>query len=107
MCEITAEASSEVSAPSIAESPVSLECKVTDVIPLGTHDMFMADIVAVTVDESLISPDGKLHLEKSGLAAYAHGDYYELGKKLGFFGFSVQKKKKRTHTKNTTKRNKA
>ena len=94
-CSLTAEASTEVAAPSIAQSPVSLECKVTDIVPLGTHDMFIADIVAVTVDDSLISADGKLHLEKSGLIAYAHGEYYELGKRLGTFGFSVQKKKKR------------
>lgn len=94
-CGITAEPSAEVSAPSIAESPVSLECRVTDTVPLGTHDMFIADIVAVTVDESLLSEDGKLHLEKCGLAAYAHGDYYELGKRIGSFGFSVRKKKKK------------
>ena len=94
VCGITAEESTEVSAPSLAESPLSLECKVTDIIPLGTHDMFMADIVAVTVKDELISQDGKLHLDKCGLVAYAHGEYYELGKKLGFFGFSVQKKKK-------------
>ena len=94
-CGITAAPSSEVSAPSVEESPVSLECKVTDIIPLGTHDMFIADIVAVTVDDTLITDDGKLHLEKCGLAAYAHGDYYELGKRIGSFGFSVRKKKKR------------
>ena len=94
-CSITAEPSSEINAPSLAESPLSLECRVTDIIPLGTHDMFMADIVAVTVNEELITGDGKLHLDKCGLVAYAHGEYYELGKKLGFFGFSVQKKKKR------------
>lgn len=94
VCGITAEESTEVSAPSLAESPLSLECRVTDVIPLGSHDMFMADIVAVTVKEELISADGKLRLDKSGLVAYAHGEYYALGKKLGFFGFSVQKKKK-------------
>ena len=93
-CGITAAPSSEVSAPSVEESPVSLECKVTDIIPLGTHDMFIADIVAVTVDDTLITDDGKLHLEKCGLAAYAHGDYYELGKRIGSFGFSVRKKKR-------------
>ena len=97
LCGITAEESTEVKAPSLAESPLSLECRVTDVIPLGTHDMFMADIVAVTVKEELISADGKLQLDKSGLVAYAHGEYYALGKKLGFFGFSVQKKKKRNN----------
>lgn len=105
-CGITAEASTEIAAPSLAESPLSLECKVTDIIPLGTHDMFMADIVAVTVKDELISPEGKLRLEKSGLVAYAHGEYYELGKKLGFFGFSVQKKKKHNNNRGKTNNNK-
>jgi len=103
-CSITAEPSSEINAPSLAESPLSLECRVTDIIPLGTHDMFMADIVAVTVREELISADGKLHLDKCGLVAYAHGEYYELGKKLGFFGFSVQKKKNRKKQPQHTKK---
>ncbi len=88
------EPASEVSAPLIAEAPVCLECKVTDIIPLGSHDMFLADIVAIDVDESLLDKDGKLCLEKAGLAAYAHGQYYALGKRLGAFGFSVKKKKK-------------
>ena len=93
-CNLTREEATEVSAPLIAECPLSLECKVTDVIPLGSHDMFMADIVAVDVDESLIDKEGKLHLEKAGLAAYAHGEYFELGKRIGKFGFSTAKKKK-------------
>ena len=97
-CGITAEESTEVGAPSLAESPLSLECRVTDVIPLGTHDMFMADVVAVTVKEELLAQDGKLRLDKGGLVAYSHGEYFELGKKLGFFGFSVQKKKKRKNS---------
>lgn len=97
-CGITAEESTEVTAPSLAESPLSLECRVTDVIPLGTHDMFMADVVAVTVKEELLAQDGKLRLDKGGLVAYSHGEYFELGKKLGFFGFSVQKKKKRKNS---------
>ena len=83
----------EVSAPVIGECPLSLECRVTDVVPLGTHDMFIADIVAVDVDESLLDKDGKLHLDRARLAAYAHGEYFELGKKIGSFGFSVKKKK--------------
>ena len=95
VCNITPEESTEINAPSLAESPLSIECRVTDVIPLGSHDMFMADIVAVTGKEELISADGKLRLDKSGLIAYAHGEYFELGKKIGFFGFSVQKKKKK------------
>lgn len=93
-CNLTKEEATEVSAPVIAECPLALECKVTDIIPLGSHDMFMADIVAVDVDESLVDKEGKLHLERAGLAAYAHGEYFELGKKIGKFGFSTAKKKK-------------
>ena len=94
LCNLHAEQSCKVSAPSIAESPLSLECRVTDRVSLGSHDMFIADILCVTVDESLITPEGKLCLDKCGLAAYAHGEYFALGKKLGSFGYSVRKKKK-------------
>ena len=80
--------------PTVADCPIALECKVTDVVSLGTHDMFIADIVAVTVDDSVIDEEGKLRIEKAGLMAYAHGTYFELGKKIGTFGFSVRKKKK-------------
>ena len=93
-CGLTKEAATEVKCPLIAESPLSLECKVTEIIPLGSHDMFLADIVAVDVDESLLDKDGKLHLDRAGLAAFAHGEYFELGKKIGNFGFSATKKKK-------------
>lgn len=75
----------------IAQSPVSLECKVRSVTPLGTHDMFLADIVAVNVDEKYIDETGKLRLEQCGLVAYAHGSYYAIGKKMGYFGYSVKK----------------
>jgi flavin reductase (DIM6/NTAB) family NADH-FMN oxidoreductase RutF len=95
-CSLSAQQSSEVSAPMIGESPLSLECRVTDIIPLGSHDMFLADIIAVNVSAELIDREGKLHLEKCGLAAFAHGDYFKLGKKIGSFGFSVRKKKKGT-----------
>lgn len=98
-CSITAARSFEVGAPSVAESPVSLECRVTDSVPMGTHEMFIADIVAVSVSSELLSADGKLHLERCGLVAYAHGDYFELGRRLGSFGYSVRKK-------NTAKRSK-
>lgn len=82
-----------VSAPILADSPVALECKVCDIIPLGTHHMFIADIVGVSVDEKLIDEKGKLCLSKACLAAYAHGEYFELGKRIGTFGYSVRKKK--------------
>ena len=92
-CKLSREAATEIDCPIIAESPLSLECRVTDIIPMGTHHMFLADIVAVDVDESLIDEKGKLNLQRAHLAAYAHGDYFGLGKRLGSFGFSVAKKK--------------
>ena len=92
-CKLTRAEASEISCPILADSPLTLECRVTDIIPLGSHDMFLADIVAIDVDEELIGKDGKLRLERAGLVAYAHGDYFELGKRLGSFGYSVAKKK--------------
>ena len=96
---ITAEPASVVSAPMVAESPVSLECRVKQVLPLGSHTMFLAEILAVHVREDLMEGD-VLHLEKAHLVAYAHGQYYELGRHIGRFGFSVQKKTKPGHRKN-------
>lgn len=82
----------KVACPSIAESPLSLECKVKSVIPLGTHDMFLAEIVNVLAEDSLINPEtGKFELEKAGLINYSHGQYFEQGEYLGHFGFSVKK----------------
>ena len=94
-CELTKVKGTQVDAPMIDECPVSIECKVTDIIPLGSHDMFMADIVAVNVDEALFDKDDKMRLDKANLVAYAHGEYFELGKRIGKFGFSTNKKKKR------------
>lgn len=94
-CRLSREKASEISCPILADSPLVLECRVTDVIPLGSHDMFLADIVAIDVDEALLDGNGKLHLERAGLVAYAHGDYFELGKRIGTFGYSVAKKKKK------------
>ena len=93
-CQLETQPATEIDCPILAKSPLALECRVTDVIPLGTHDMFLADIVAVDVDETLLDENGKLHLERANLVAYAHGDYFELGKKIGKFGYSVAKKKK-------------
>ena len=92
-CKLTREKASIVSCPMVAESPVSIECKVTEIVPLGTHDMFIADIVAVNIDERYIDERGKFHPEKCAFAAYAHGQYFALGKKIGSFGYSVKKKK--------------
>ena len=80
-------------APMIAECPVSILCRVSEVVPLGSHDMFIADVEAVYADETLFDSRGALRLDKAGLCAYAHGSYYELGKRIGAFGFSAAKKK--------------
>lgn len=90
---LTAEPSAKVLAPLLAQSPVNIECKVREVVSLGTHDMFIADIVGLDVAKELLDEKGKLCLYKAGLLAYAHGEYYGLGKKLGTFGYSVRKKK--------------
>ncbi len=83
---------STVSAPLIAEAPLSFECHVTETKRLGSHDMFFARITAVQVEESLIDKNGKLRLDRAGLAAFAHGEYFALGERLGTFGFSVRRK---------------
>lgn len=80
-------------APVIAESPVNIECKVTEVKELGSHHMFLASVEAVQVDESLVDARGCLDLARAGLTAYSHGEYFELGQRLGTFGYSVRKKK--------------
>lgn len=86
---LTPGACSQVSCPQIMESPVSIECKVVSVTNYGSHDMFLAEIVAVNVDDKYLDQDGKLWLEKAGLIAYSHNYYYTLGRNVGFFGFSV------------------
>jgi flavin reductase (DIM6/NTAB) family NADH-FMN oxidoreductase RutF len=93
-CGFTKEPSATVGAPRIAECPVALECRVTDVLPMGSHDVFMADILRVSCHETLLDEKGKIHMERAGLLAYAHGEYYTLGKRVGAFGFSAAKKKK-------------
>lgn len=87
--KLTAGKCSQVSAPQIMESPVSIECKVKNITNYGSHDMFLAEIVAVNVDDQYIDENGKLWLEKAGLIAYSHNYYYTLGRNVGFFGFSV------------------
>ncbi len=92
LCRLTPVPASAVSAPMIAESPVNIECRVVQRLALGSHDMFLAAVVAVDVDESLLDAKGVLHMERAGLVAYVHGRYRALGRELGKFGFSVQKK---------------
>jgi len=85
-----------VHAPVIEESPVCIECRVKEIIPLGSHDMFIADVVNVRADEQFLHPEtGRFDMQKAGLLAYSHGHYYALGKKIGKFGWSVQKNRKK------------
>ena len=100
---LTCGKSVKIQAPAIQESPVNIECKVKEVIELGSHDMFIAEVAAVNVDESLLDSKGTLCLEKAGLVAYSHGQYYALGEQLGRFGYSVRKNKSEKNKKNIKK----
>lgn len=84
-----------LSCPAIAQSPLNLECRVKEIIKLGSHDMFLSEIVGINVDQGLLDENERLRLDKASLVAFAHGEYFELGKKLGSFGFSVKKKVKK------------
>lgn len=92
---LTKEECQFVSAPAIKESPVSIECKVTDIKEFGSHHMFIADVMSIDADEKYINEKGSFDISKCNLIAYANGGYYELGHKIGKFGFSVEKKKKK------------
>lgn len=92
---LTPSESEKISAPGIAESPVNIECKVKEIKSLGSHDMFLAEVVSVKVDETYMNEKGKFELNSTGLVTYSHGEYFELGKKLGSFGYSVRKKIKK------------
>ncbi len=83
-----------VNAPIIEESPLSIECRVKEIIPLGSHDMFISDVVNVKADEQFFDPEtGRFDMQQANLLAYAHGHYYGLGEQIGKFGWSVRKKK--------------
>lgn len=97
---LTPQPSGHIKAPGIAESPVNIECRVKQILPLGSHSLFLADVVGVTIDETYLDVNGKFDLNAAGLLTYSHGEYFLLGKKLGKFGYSVAKKKtgkKKTH----------
>lgn len=99
---LTAGESVHVQAPYIEESPVNIECKVKQILELGSHHMFVAEVVGVDIDDRLLDEKGKFQLNQTGLMVYSHGEYFGLGKKLGSFGYSVRKKK--TTQKNRKKR---
>lgn len=95
--------STHISAPCVEESPVSIECRVKQILELGSHHMFIAEVLGVNVDPAYLDKNGKLRLDKAGLMVYSHGEYYGLGKQLGTFGCSVKRKK----TGNTKKQTEA
>ena len=92
LAKITPAACDKISAPQVLEAPVSLECKVKEITSYGTHDVFLAEVVAVDIDDAYLTDAQALDLSKAGLLAYAHGFYYALGKQIGKFGWSVEKK---------------
>ena len=98
--KLTKEQGSVVAAPMIKESPVNIECKVREVQEFGSHHMFLADVVAVHVDDKYMNENQKFELGKAEPIAYSHGEYYSLGELLGTFGYSVKKKKTHENTKN-------
>lgn len=83
----------KVKAPLLKESPVNIECRVKQTLRLGTHDMYVADVVAVHADEAFMDKKGRFMLDKADPIAYSHGNYFALGDKLGTFGYSVKKRK--------------
>lgn len=101
-CSLTKTPSKEVACPTIKECPLALECRVIEIIPMGTHDVFIADIVSVSCDDSIIDSEGKIRFDKAGLLAYAHGEYFALGEKVGTFGFSTKKPTKKSQPKKQT-----
>lgn len=94
-CGLTKIKSRCILPPTLAESPLALECRTFEVIESGTHNIFLADILNVSVDEELLDERGRICLDRAGLIAYAHGEYFALGKKVGSFGFSAAKPKKK------------
>ncbi len=102
-CNLTVSRGFKVSAPILDQSPVNIECVVEQIIPLGTHDMFLASVVGINVSEDLLDKNGRLQLEKAGLITYAHGQYFALGEVLGKFGYSVKKPENRTKPRVTKK----
>lgn len=93
--KLTREKASKVNAPLIAEAPISIECRVVNILELGSHHMFISEVLAVNVEEKLLDKTGKLNLGSADLICYNHGEYCIATKPIGKFGFSVEKKKKR------------
>lgn len=95
--KLTPGKSAVIQSPIIEESPISIECRVKEIVPLGSHDMFIAEVVNVQADDRFLNPEtGKLELDKANLLVYAHGEYFDVGQFIGHFGWSVRKKQKGT-----------
>lgn len=92
VCHLTPGRSTKIAAPTIEEAPVSIECRVTQKLELGSHDLFLAEVLAVHVDTAYMDDNGRFHLEDTDLISYSHGSYYTLGSLVGTFGYSVRKK---------------
>ncbi len=105
--KLTPSPSQKIHAPGIKESPVNIECRVTQIIKLGSHDMFLAEVVGVDVDEDCLDQNGKFHLNETGLIAYSHGEYFSLGEYVGKFGYSVRKNPpaEKAHAEKESRRN--
>lgn len=103
--KVTPIKSKKVKTVTIDECPIALECKVKDILELGSHDMFIAEVVSCSIDDKYINKDGKLNFKKANLLSYCHGEYFTLGKKVGKFGYSSLKKERnrRTDAKNKSK----
>lgn len=104
--KLTELAMEHVAAPGIAESPLNLECRVTEIKELGSHDLFLAKVEGVTIDDAYMDETGRFHLNNAGLVTYSHGEYFELGKKLGKFGYSVKRPTERKAAAKKNGRNK-
>ena len=101
--KLTKQKANFVKCPMIKESPVSIECRVSEIKELGSHHMFIADVLGINADEKYIDEKGAFDISKCNLIAYANGGYYPLAKKIGKFGFSVEKKKKNKQSKKNNK----
>ncbi|WMI80634.1 flavin reductase family protein [Anaerotignum sp. MB30-C6] len=96
---LTAKKGEQVNAPIIYESPVNIECKVKEIIPLGTHHMFLAEVVSVSVSDEYLDETGKFHFNETEPVCYSHGAYFTIGEQLGTFGYSVKKEKNQSKKK--------
>lgn len=106
--KVTKVDANKVKSPIIDECPIALECKVKDIVELGSHDMFIAEVVSCSIDSKYINKDNRIDFKKANLLAYCHGEYYTLGKRIGKFGYSSSKKERnrRTDSNNRAKHNK-